>query len=285
MSAWQCCMHGAWLVMLVGGCAAILAPRDASPEADKMQGLVVESAASGAPSSSDGHASLGFVLESTLRARRMLDGRPSMFLELGNGATVIDGDRLQVLVRTSQNAYLHVAFCSQDAKDPRYSGLKVFPEEGAIRVRAYETTIVPDRAAEIVLDRQRGQEALYLILSQSELSSSDAGLAQVIAAARQGSQSTDCGSPLRTAARGSRKERKPNGVWSGKLGARGKRPPPRGTASGTPRRMKASAEQDPVVEIQRGGDVVWNSGLEMGVEADPDGIVILRYGLTHIAAP
>jgi hypothetical protein len=39
------------------------------------------------------------------------------------------------------------------------------------------------------------------------------------------------------------------------------------------------------LEIPRGGDVVWNSGLEMGVEADPDGIVILRYGLTHIAAP
>jgi hypothetical protein len=249
-----------------------------------MQDMNVESTTSGAPSSSHGQAALGFVLESTLRARRMLGGRPSMFLELSNSATVIDGDRLQVLVRTSRNAYLYLAFCSQSAKDPRYSGLKVFPEEGAIRVKAYETTIAPDRAAEIVLDRQPGQEALYLILSQSELPSSDSGLAQVIAAARRGSQSADCGSPLRAAVAGSRKESKPNRVWSGKLGSRGRQPSP-SPASGTPRRTDPSSEQDPVVEIQRGGDIVWNSGMAMGVEADPDGIVILRYGLRHVAAP
>ncbi|HEX3483366.1 MAG TPA: hypothetical protein VHT91_50490 [Kofleriaceae bacterium] len=48
---------------------------------------------------------------------------------------------------------------------------------------------------------------------------------------------------------------------------------------------KASpAEEDPVVEIQRGGDIVWNDGAPTGVEADPDGIVILRFALNHVAA-
>ena len=58
-----------------------------------------------------------------------------------------------------------------------------------------------------------------------------------------------------------------------------------GATPGTPKQKAQSSERDPVVEIQRGGDIVWNNGLSMGVEADPTGIVILRYGLTHVAAP
>jgi hypothetical protein len=38
-----------------------------------------------------------------------------------------------------------------------------------------------------------------------------------------------------------------------------------------------------VVEIERGGKVVFG-GAQPGVEADPDGIVVLRYELKHIAA-
>jgi hypothetical protein len=249
-----------------------------------MQALDVEHAPSGALIGSDGRAAVGFVLESTLRARRIHHGRPTMSLELSNGATVVDGDRLQVSVRTSQDAYLYLAFCSQNATDPRHPGLKVFPGGGAIRVKAYETTIAPDRAAEIVLDEKPGQEALYLILSRVELSSSDSGLAQVLTAARQGNQSADCGTSFRATVAGSRKENEPNAVWSGKLRSRESRHLATDTASRTPKRTKVSAEQDPVVEIQRGGDIVWNNGMPMGLEADPDGIVILRYGLTHVAA-
>jgi hypothetical protein len=39
----------------------------------------------------------------------------------------------------------------------------------------------------------------------------------------------------------------------------------------------------PVVEIQRGGYVEFG-GVQSGVEADPDGIVVLRYELKHISA-
>lgn len=283
MRAWQCCRSGAWLVLLLGGCAA-LAPREVSRGGDKNQDRDGGSTTSSTPSNSPGRASLGFVLESALRARRIHNGRPVMSLELSNGDSVIDGDRLQVSIRTSQDAYLYLAFCSQHAKDPRYSGLKVFPEEGALRVRAYETTIAPDRAAEIVLDDKPGQETLYLILSRVELSDSNSELAPVIASARQGGQSADCGSPFRAAVAGSRNEHKANRVWSGNPQFRGNRQASSSAPTGTSKRTKAPPEEDPVVEIQRGGDIVWNNGA-MGVEADPDGIVILRYGLSHVAAP
>jgi hypothetical protein len=39
----------------------------------------------------------------------------------------------------------------------------------------------------------------------------------------------------------------------------------------------------PVMEIQRGGYVELG-GVQSGVEADPDGIVVLRYELKHISA-
>jgi hypothetical protein len=269
-------------VLLLGGCAAGVLPRDVPQGDDRKQEKAAEGTISSDPSRGHDRASLGFVLESTLRARRIHDGRSAMFLELSNGATVIDGDRLQVSIRTSQDAYLYLAFCSQHAKDPRYSGLKVFPEDGALRVRAYEPTIAPDKAAEIVLDDKPGQESLYLILSRGELSSADSELTQVIASARQGIQSADCGSPLRTTAAGSRIEHKASRVWSGTSQPRGGRQASPSVPFGTPKRT--GREEDPVVEIQRGGDIVWNNGaMELG--ADPEGIVILRYGLTHVAAP
>jgi len=274
------------LVLLLGGCAAISPPREVWQVDDRKPEKDAEGTTPGAPPSGYGRASLGFVLESALRARRIHNGRPAMFLELSNGATVIDGDHLQVSLRTSQDAYLYLAYCSQHAQDPRYPGLKVFPEERALRVRAYETTIAPDKAADIVLDDKPGQEALYLILSRVELSGSgsDSELTQVIAFARQGSQSADCESSLRTTAAGARNERKVNRVWSGNPQSRGRRQAPPSAPSSMLKRTGARPEADPVVEIQRGGDIVWNNGA-MGVEADPDGIVILRYGLTHVAAP
>ena len=276
MRALQCCGRGVWLVFLVGGCAAVrpLAPNTARGSGEPPM-MAVERAPLGRPGGGD--VALGFVLESTLRARRVRGGQPTMLLELGNGDTVIDGDRLQVHLRTSQEAYLYVAFCSRKAKDPRYPGLKVFPEQGVIHTRAYEATVVPDRRAEIVLDNQPGRETLYLILSRTELSGSDAGLAQVIAAARQGNRSADCGASFQAAVAGSGKQRAPKEAWSGNLAGR-KGPQPSPQASG-------SAEPDPVVEIQRGGDIVWNDdGVSMGLEADPNGVVVLRYGLTHVPA-
>lgn len=297
MRALRCCGRRAWLVVLTGACAAPRPPvgdparsGGAPPEMVAEGGPpgppepTLESGPPGPPRDERGGAP-GFVLESTLRARRIRNDQPAMSLELGNGDTVLDGDRLQVLLRTSQDAYLYLAFCSQRARDPRYPGLKVFPDRDAIHTRAYERTVVPDPAAEIVLDNQPGKETLYLILSRTEISSSDAGLAQVIAAARQGSTSADCGAPFQAAITGMRRAPAPRQAWSSKLHDREPpHPPPATTGGGGPRAAEV-AEPDPVVEIQRGGDIVWNNGTSAGLAADPDGIVVLRYGLMHVAAP
>jgi hypothetical protein len=202
-----------------------------------------------------------FVLETRLRARRTQHGQPITLDEIRSGDIVLDGDRLQLSVRTSKDGYLYLAFCSQQARDPRYRGLSVFPDKGSgIPMVANQPTLAPARDAEIVLDNQPGQEALYLILSRNELSRADAGLADVLAAARRGRAATDCGAPFQAAVAGSRR--------------------------GNPGRPALHTNPDlgkPVVEIQRGGYVEFGGG-QSGVEADPDGIVVLRYELKHISA-
>jgi hypothetical protein len=214
-----------------------------------------------------------FVLETRLRARRTQYGQPITLDEVRSGDTVQDGDRLQLSVRTSKDGYLYLAFCSPQARDPRYRGLSVFPDEGGgIPMVANQPTLAPARDGEIVLDNQPGQEALYLILSRHELSRADAGLADVLAAARRGRETTDCGAPFQAAVAGSRKGTIRRRGWNGgQREASAARPTP------------SSDLGKPVVEIQRGGYVEFG-GTQSGVEADPDGVVVLRYELQHISA-
>jgi hypothetical protein len=213
-----------------------------------------------------------FVLETRLRARRTQHGQPITLDEIRSGDIVLDDDRLQVSVRTSKDGYLYLAFCSQQAKDPRYHGLSVFPDTGGIPMIANQPTLAPaqdGKIGEIVLDNQPGREALYLILSRNELSRADAGLADVLAAARRGRETTDCSAPFQAATGGSPK---------GNTGRRG--------WDGGQREARAAPAPNPdfgkpVVEIQRGGYVEFG-GAQSGVEADLDGIVVLRYELKHI---
>jgi hypothetical protein len=220
-----------------------------------------------------------FVLETRLRARRTQHGQPITLDEMRSGDTVMDGDRLQLSVRTSKDGYLYLAFCSQQAKDPRYRGLSVFPDKGGIPMVANQPTLAPARDAEIVLDNQPGQEALYLILSRNELPRADADLADVLVAARRGRETTDCGAPFQAAVAGSRQKNIGRRGWNG--GQREARavPAPHSGAGYAP----SPDLGKPVVEIQRGGYVEFG-GVQSGVEADPDGIVVLRYELNHISA-
>jgi hypothetical protein len=217
-----------------------------------------------------------FVLETRLRVRRTQYGQPITLDEIRSGDVVLDGDRLQLSVRTSKDGYLYLAFCSQQARDPRYRGLSVFPDKGGgISMVANQPTLAPARdgkIGEIVLDNQPGQEALYLILSRNELSRADAGLAEVLAAARRGREATDCGAPFQAAVAGSRKRTTGRRGWNGG---------PREARAAPP--VPNPDLGKPVVEIQRGGYVEFG-GAQSGVEADPDGIVVLRYELRHIPA-
>jgi hypothetical protein len=222
-----------------------------------------------------------FVLETKLRARRIQHGQPIVLDEIRSGDIVLDGDRLQVSVRTSKDAYLYLAFCSQHPGDPRYRGLSVFPDQGGIRVIANQPTLAPARdgkIGEIVLDNQPGQEALYLILSRNELSRADASLADVLAAASRGREITECDAPFEPAVTGSRKADTRRQVWNGgPRKARATMPTPYSGAGYAPSRDPGK----PVVQIQRGVYVEFG-GVQSGVEADPDGIIILRYELQHI---
>jgi hypothetical protein len=224
-----------------------------------------------------------FVVEARLRARRTQHGKPITLDEIRSGDIVLDGDRLQLSVRTSRDAYLHLAFCSQHGNDPRYRGLSVFPDQGAIPVVANQTTLAPARdgkTGEIVLDNQPGQETLYLILSRNELSRADAGLADVLAAARRGRETTDCGAPFEATVAGIRKGNTGYRGWNGgQREARAAQPVRHSGAEYAP----SPDPGKPVVQIQRGGYVEFG-GVQSGVEADPDGIVILRYDLKHIPA-
>jgi hypothetical protein len=224
-----------------------------------------------------------FVLEIRLGVRRIPHGQPVTLDDVRSGDIVLDGDRLQVSVRTSRDAYLYLAFCSQHAGDPRYPGLSVFPDQGGIRVIANQPTLAPARGGkigEIVLDDQPGQEALYVILSRNELSRADAGLADVLAAARRGRETTDCGARFESAVTGSRKGNTGHRGWNGgSRKSRAAQPVPHSGAESAP----SPDPGRPVVQIQRGGYVEFG-GVQSGVEADPDGIVILRYELKHLSA-
>jgi hypothetical protein len=221
-----------------------------------------------------------FVLETRLRARRTQHGQPITLDEIRSGDIVMDGDRLQLSVRTSKDGYLYLAFCSQEARDPRYRGLSVFPDQGGIRMVANQPTLAPARNAAIKLDNQPGQEALYLILSRKELSRADTGLADVLAAARRGRETTDCGASFQAAIAGSRKGDTERRGWNGgQREPRAALPVPDSGAGYAPNPNLGK----PVVRIQRGGYVEFG-GVSSGVEADPDGIVILHYELNHLSA-
>ena len=259
----------------------------ASSGAPDARGMDVKPAPSGAPSeipSPSGAApDAPFVVEARLRAHRTRNGRTITFDDVHSGDSVLDGDRLQLSVRASGQAYLYLGFCSQHAGDPRYHGLSVFPETGSIQIMAHETVTVP--TTEIVLDNKPGQETLYLIVSRVELSDADAELANVIAIARQGKETVDCGAPLHSAMAGPSKGGKLRPDRSG--GGRGSADPKPRPAAGPkpPARPANTGGGRPPVDIERGGDIVSKEGAQPGVEADLEGIVVLRYELQHAPAP
>jgi hypothetical protein len=278
------------------GQAGAAPPSAAPPSAAPAEhGMDAKPATSGAPSDasstprsnpSPGAApEASLVIEAKLRARRIQNGRSITFDDVRSGDRVMDGDRLQLSVRASQDAYLYLAFCSQHAGDPRHPGLSVFPEIGGIRMVANEAVTVPART-EIILDDKAGRETLYLILSRAELARADSGLAGVIAAARQGRETVDCGAPLPSALAGPHKRNDlRRGRSGGGRGSADSTPSPAAGRARPPVRAANTKVDRPVVEIERGGEIVLQEGTQSGVEADLDGIVVLRYELEHTPAP
>ena len=163
------------------GCADTRQARQAAPQeagsrspggSDESRGIQVE------------RDRLGF--EHALQVRRSKDGVPH---ELHDGDTVVTGDRIRLSIRTSEAAYLYLAFCA-------HHELAVYPPQSGIRTQAGELMVIPPVGAELVLDCDPGPEVLYVILSRAELSLADPHLAAALAAERPSNTPVDCATNL-----------------------------------------------------------------------------------------
>ncbi len=225
------------------------------------------------------------VLEVNLRARRELDGQDLLLDRLQNGATLRDGDRLQLLVTTADDAHVYVAFCSTNDASGQLGELSLFPPRGSIRAKAGQVTFVPGPQKEIVLDDTPGEEVLYLIVSRVELSLADASLASAIDAARS-ARAADCQElrhaarekgpstsatrrPASASARKKRSDEKP-----GRLGGRA-------AVDATYAGTSYAGITGPRASQVRGAYVEDRSSGRDLIRADAAGIVVLRYRFTH----
>lgn len=225
---------------------------------------------------------------------------------LSDGDTVMSQDRIQVFARTTEDAHLYLAYCSEDRR------LTVFPTHGSIFTPAGKTAVAPGEQAALVLDDHGGSEALYVILSRAELSSADPRLADAIDAAQPRTPPADCGPRFEAAVTSSTVESSPAPAMRGNAHGAIRRPaqasrdrPPRigrdavpdaGSSPGLPRTRQATDgsiaaarndgdDERPPVTIERSMYVDQHGLAEVTTHADANGIAILRYRFNHIAAP
>ena len=313
----SCILAGSSIVM-VAACGAApppvqpLDPDAASPErggsdppgvGSDERGVVVES--------------VPFTLQIGLRVHGSEEGL------LSDGDTVMSGDRIQVFARTVEDAYMYLAFCTEDRN------LTMFPPHGGISTPAGATTVAPGKDASLVVDDHLGSETLYVILSRADLVSTDPRLADAIHAAQPGEAAADCGPRLQRAvpagslaeASEARPEPAPERTESStgprpgtsdddslakrsvakrsRVREPGRRPPqdprdrPRRIGSpgaggpGDPSHHHASSADDderPLVTIERSMSVGQNGLAEVTTNVDANGIAILRYRFKHVAA-
>lgn len=251
---------------------------------------------------------LPFVLEHHLHARRTIRDDSVTLDDVVTGQSIlVDGDRLQLEIQTSENGYLYLAFCSRHDTGPRYHGLSVFPAQGGQALMANVAQIMPSTVDEIVLDNQPGSEIIFVIVSKTELSRADSRLADILDGARQGVASAECRSFQQAVV-----APPPKAVPSaGKPTFRGRMAPAVASpiAPGGPAEPPA---RRPEARIERGVDIVFNPGLVSansgvpsaatspaaqnqpagnprknqplrGIDADAGGIVVLRYEFRHVA--
>ena len=244
---------------------------------------------------------LGF--EHALQVRRSKDSLPH---EFHDGETLVTGDRMRVSIRTSEAAYLYLAFCA-------HHELAVYPSQSGIRTQARELLVAPPVGAELVLDVDPGPEVLYVILSRTQLSIADPGLAAALAAKRPSNMPVDCGTSLDAEVAQPRSD-----AGAAKLPAPSSTNVLRGTVVRQERipstharnghRPTDAAPKPPdhkppapgitmggpaVPDYERGSEqnpetIVWYrpegaAGPADVVAADEDGIAVVRHAFTHVA--
>ncbi len=203
-----------------------------------------------------------------------LQVRGSRTGELRHGDLVQSGDRIQLTIRTREDSHVYLAYCSTKGS------LAWFPDQGSIVARAGVPIIAPAARASIVMDDNPGPESLYVVLSQRELSLSDAELSSFLEAARAGGSTKDCERPFASQRnRPPKRSAAPSRKNAGDASAVGVLP-----YVAEPKDSGAAPEDPPPrVELIRGGFIAWDDPQQVTARVDASGIAILRYAFTHVA--
>jgi len=188
---------------------------------------------------------------------------------LRDGSTIASGDRIQVFARTTEDAHLYLAYCTANRD------LTVFPDYGSIVTPAGALTVAPGNEAALLVDDHLGTEALYVILSRTDLASADPRLAAAIKNSRLGDPAANCNAGFQTAVARPATRGAPATSRAGE-GAHARRS--RGA-------MRPDDDEPPVVTIERGMYVNQNGLGEVTTRTDANGIAILHYRFQHVAAP
>ncbi len=250
-----------------------------------------------------------------LRVRGSKDG------SLSDGDMVVNGDRIQILAQTTEDAHLYLVYCTGNRE------LTVFPTYGSIPTLAGAITVAPGKEASLILDDHLGSEVLYVIISRTDLASADPRLAAALRSSQVDEPAAACGRRFQTVvttsataeppatrveptpeSTDSNTRMRPSRSDDGSLTTRSaltsgphkpKQPTSRAIAgakgsnsdAGAPvepfQRGMVSAEDDerPLVTIERGMHASQNGLAEVTVNADANGIAVLRYRFNHVAAP
>jgi hypothetical protein len=212
---------------------------------------------------------------------------------LTDGDTVMKGDRIQVLAQTTEDAHLYLAYCTANRE------LTVFPAQGSILVPAGATTIAPGKEAYLMLDDHAGVEALYVILSRTDLAGADPRLAEAITVAQPGEPAADCGPRFEAMVTSSSAAESPSehagpapakdpGTRSSPArsgdGSRWSPQPPKDRRPVHRDMTRARAVNRPLATVERGIYVSQDGLAEVTAHADGNGIAILHYRFQHVVA-
>jgi len=269
-------------ISAMAGCTGTPQARCATPQA------------AGGPTSLVGSDERGIQLERdrlgfdhALQVRR---SRTAVSHELHDGDTVMTGDRIRASIRTSEDAYLYLAFCA-------HQELAMYPSQGGIRTRAGEVMSAPQASAELVLDGDPGPEVLYVILSRTEISVADPRLAAALAAQRPSNTPVDCGTgfeaklakPPRNPSAGRAPAPRSTNILRGSAFRKKPISSTRAPDGHTPPPDPGFERFPPDPDFERNpGNIVWYrvdgaTGPVDVVAADEDGIAVVRHAFTHVA--
>lgn len=182
-------------------------------------------------------------------------------------------DRIYLSARASTKAHVYLVYCNDRRELVRY------PKTGSLVIDEGQRASVPESGNALLLDKNPGREALYVIASRHPLAEVDPHLDAAIASARPDDAATDCGRNFEAIAAGSALSlAAPEPHLKAAKAAKAARP------KVAPKAAAPAAALDPerpVAELVRGLHVDDSSGGDVAATSGDDGVVVLRFGFEH----